>query len=101
MGVFPAKSVTWHVLELFAKNSRGIPYPQQLGGTWQFWNRDPNIADADRSVLSWTRPPEVIRSDLIGVDCSLANPAVFGGDVTSVPATAEGTNGATTDDNPG
>jgi len=37
-------------------------------------------------MLSWTRPPEVIGSDLIGVDCSLANPAVLGGEVTSVPA---------------
>ena len=34
IGPFPAKSVTWDVLELFAKNSRGIPYPRQLGGTW-------------------------------------------------------------------
>jgi hypothetical protein len=59
------------------------------------------MADADKSVLSWTRPPEVIGSDLINVDCSLANPNVLGGEVTSVPATAGGADGATTDDNPG
>jgi hypothetical protein len=52
-------------------------------------------------VLSWTHPPEVIGLDLIGVDCSLTNPAVLGGEVTSVPAMAEGADGATTDDNPG
>jgi len=54
-----------------------------------------------RSVLSWTRPPKVIGSDLIGVDGSLTNPAVLEGEVTSVPATAEGADGATTDDNLG
>ena len=51
--------------------------------------------------MSWTRPLEVIGSDLIGVDCSLANPSVLGGEVTSVHATAEGADGATTVDNPG
>jgi len=52
-------------------------------------------------VLSWTYPPKVIGSDLIGVDCSLANPSVLGGEVTSIPTTAEGADGATTDDIPG
>ena len=40
--------------------------------------------------------------DLISsVYCSLVNPTVLGGDMTSIPATAEGADGATTDDNPG
>ena len=61
----------------------------------------PDKADTERSVLSWTRPPKVIGSDLIGVDCSLANPGVLGREVTSVSATAERADGATTDDNLG
>jgi hypothetical protein len=68
--------------------------------SWEEPDSFPHIADADRSMLSWTRPPEFIGSDLIGVDCSLANPTVLGGEVTSVPATAEGVDGATTNDNP-
>jgi len=52
---------------------------------------DHEIGDADRSVLSWTHPPDVIGLDLISVDCSLA----------SVPATAGGADGAVTDDNLG
>jgi len=82
------------------KKSGGIPYPHQLGGTWQFWNTDPNIADADRSVLSWTRPSDVAELVLIGVDCPLFIPNVLGGEVTFVPETAGGADGVVTDDKP-
>ena len=64
-------------------------------------NSDPDIADADRSVLSWTRPSDAAGLVFISVDCPLVIPNVLGGEVTSVPATAGGADGAVTDDNPG
>jgi len=86
---------------LFARKFGGIPYPHKLGGTWQFWTIDPDIADADRSVLSRTRSSDVAGLVLIGVDCPLLIPNVLGGEVTFVPEMARGADGAVTDDKPG
>jgi hypothetical protein len=82
---------------LKADDSGGIPYPHQLAGMWLFWDTGPDIADADRSILSWTRPPESTESDRIGVDWLFGEPAYTGGEVTSVPTTAEGADGVLTD----
>ena len=53
--------------------SGGIPKPDQLGGT------DPDIADANRSVVSLIDSSNVDGLDGIGMDCALETPSVLGG----------------------
>ena len=101
IGAFPTALDTWGNLEPMVVNFGGIPYPHQLAGICLLWNTGPNIADTDRFVLSWTRPPESARSGPIGVDSTLGEVANTRGEVTSVPATAEGADGAPADVNLG
>jgi len=76
-------------------NSRGIPKPHQLGGT------DPDIADANKSVVSLIDSSDVDGLVVIGVDCTLVTPNVLGGTVVSVPAAAVAADGAVTTGDPG
>ena len=75
---------------VFNKYSGGISKPHQLGGT------DPDIADANRSVVSLIEPSDVDGLGGIGVDCALETPSVLGGTVLSVPAAAVAADGAVT-----
>ena len=77
------------------KYSEGIRKPHQLGGT------DPDIADANRSVVSLIDSSDVDGLDGIGVDYALDTPSVLGGTVVSVPATAVAADGAITTGDPG
>jgi len=74
--------------------SGGIPKPHQLGGT------DPDIADANRSVVSLIDSFDVDGLDGIGMDCALETPSVLGGVVVFVPA-AVAADGAVTTGDPG
>jgi len=70
--------------------SGGIPKPHQLGGI------DPDIADANRSVVSLIESSDVDGLDGIGMVCALETPSVLGGVVVSVPAVAVAADGAVT-----
>jgi len=80
---------------VFNKYSGGIPKPHQLGGT------DPDIDDANRSVVSLIDSSDVDGLDGIGVDCALETPSVLGGTVVFVPAAAVAADGAVTTGDPG
>ena len=71
-------------------NSEGIPKPHQLGGT------DPDIADANRSVVSFIDSSDVDGLVGISVDCALVTPNVLGGTAVSAPAAAVAADGAMT-----
>jgi len=75
--------------------SGGIPKPHQLGGI------DPDIADANRSVVSLIDSSDVDGLDGISMDCALETPSVLGGVVVSVPAVAVAADGAVTTGDPG
>ena len=77
-------------------NSGGIPKPHQLGG-----GTGPDIADANRSVVSLICPSEVDGLVFIGVDCALVTPNVLGGTAVSVPVAAVAADGAVTTGDPG
>ena len=79
---------------VFNKYSGGIPKPHQLRGA------DPNIADANRSVLSLIDSSDVDGLDGIGVDCALETPSVLGGVVVYVPAAAVAADRAVTTGDP-
>jgi len=83
------------VLGALNEYSEGILKPHQLGGT------DPNIADANRSVVSLIDSSDVDGLDDIGMDCALETPSVHGGVVVSVPAAAVAADGAVTIGDPG
>ena len=76
-------------------NSGGIPKPHQLGGA------DPNIANANRSIMSLICSSEVDGLVVIGVDCALVTPNVLGGIAISAPAAAVAADGAVTTGDPG
>ena len=76
------------------KYSGGIPKPHQLGGT------GPDIADANRSVVSLICSSEVSGLVVIGVDCALVTPNVLGGTVVCVPTAAVAADGAVTTGDP-
>ena len=76
-------------------NSGGIPKPHQLGGT------DPDIADANRSVVSLIDSSDVDGLAGVGVDCALVTPNVLGGTTVSAPAAAVAAHGAVTTSDPG
>jgi len=80
---------------VFNKYSGGIPKPHQLGGT------DPDIADANKSVVSLIDSSDVDGLDDIGVDCALVTPIVLGGTVVSALAAAVATDVAVTTGDPG
>jgi hypothetical protein len=83
------------VLGVFNEYSGGIPKPHQLGGT------DPDITDANRSIVSLIDSSDVDGLDGIGVDCALETPSMLGGVVVSVPAAAIAADGAVTTGDPG
>ena len=72
-----------------------MPKPQQLGAA------DPDIADANRSVVSLINSFDVDGLDGISMDCALETPSMLGGAVVSVPAAAVAADGAVTTGNPG
>ena len=75
---------------------RFIPKPHKLrGGT------SPDIADANRSVVSLICSSEVGGLVVIGVDCVLVTPNVLGGTVVCIPAAAVAAGGAVTTGDPG
>jgi len=61
---------------------------------------DPEIADANRSVVTLICSSEVDGLVVIGVDCALVTPNVLGGTVVSVPAAAIAADGAMTTGDP-
>jgi len=76
-------------------NSGCIPKPHQLGGT------DPDIADANRSVVSLVDSFDVGGLVVISVVCALVTPNVLGGTAVSVPPAAIAADGAVTTGDPG
>jgi len=94
MGAWTLISAASDVLGVFTEFSGGIPKPHQLGGT------DPDILDANRSLVSLIDPSDVDGLDGIGVDCALETPSVLGGTVVSVPAAAVAADGAVTPGDP-
>jgi len=78
------------------KYSGGIPKPHQLGG-----GTGPDIADANRSIVSLICSFEVGGLVVIDVDCALVTPNVLGGTVVCVPAAAVAADGAVTTGDPG
>jgi len=78
------------------KYSGGIPKPYQLGA-----GTGPDIADANRSVVSLICSSEVGGLVVIGVVCALVTPNVLGGTVVCVPAVAVAADGAVTTGDPG
>ena len=83
------------MLGVFNKYFGGIPKPHQLGGA------DPDIADANRSVVSLIDSSDVDGLDGIGADCALETPSVLGVTVVFVPAAAVAADGAVTTGDPG
>jgi len=76
-------------------NSGGIPKPHQLGG-----GTCPDIADANKSVVSLIDSSDVDGLVVIGIDCALVTPNVLGGTAVSVPAAAVAADGAVTTGDP-
>ena len=77
-----------------SENYRGKPKPHQLGGP------DPDIADANRSVVSLIESSDVDGWDGIGMVCALETPSVLGGVVASVSAATVAADGAVTTGDP-
>ena len=75
---------------------RGHTETPQLGG-----GTGPNIANANRSVVSLICSSEVGGLVVIGVDCALVTPNVLGGTGISAPAAAVAADGAVTTGDPG
>ena len=95
IGALPLTSAAWDVPGVF-QYSEGIPKPHQLGG-----GTGPDIADANRSVVSLICSSEVDGLVVIGIDCALVTPNVLGGTGISGPAAAVAADGAVTTGDPG
>ena len=81
---------------VFNEYSGGIPKSHQLGG-----GTGPDIADANRSVVSLIYSSEVGGLVVIGMDYALVTPNVLGGTVVWVPAAVVAADGAVTTGDPG